>query len=107
LLEAGITTSEQLLLLPEDVVSVIGDMGQARARILRNYAKRIVLPVLGLRGNYEDPEIAVDPEDGRGLCGSQETGADNVDVLEIGSDDSNSNGGDIENITEDDAWHVL
>lgn len=60
MLEAGMVTSEQILLVPEDVLSVIGVMGQARARILRNYAKRVVLPMLGLAGKYEEPEIAWD-----------------------------------------------
>ncbi|KAF8234676.1 hypothetical protein L208DRAFT_1006158, partial [Tricholoma matsutake] len=60
MLEAGMVTSEQILLVPEDVLSVIGVMGQARARILRNYAKRVVLPMLGLVGKYEEPEIAWD-----------------------------------------------
>ena len=41
LFEAGIFSSEQILLCPEDVLYVIGDMGLARARTLRNYAKRI------------------------------------------------------------------
>ncbi|KAG1777587.1 hypothetical protein EV702DRAFT_945908, partial [Suillus placidus] len=48
LLNAGVVSSSQVILLPEDVLSVIGDMGQKRARILRNYAKRTVLPLLGL-----------------------------------------------------------
>ena len=56
LLEAGIFSSEQILLCPEDVLCVIGDMGLAHARILRNYAKHIVLPILGLQGNYEEPD---------------------------------------------------
>jgi hypothetical protein len=59
LLEAGITSSEELLLCPEDVLGVIGHMGLSRARILRNYSKRIVLPALGLQGNYEEPEIGI------------------------------------------------
>lgn len=59
LLEAGITSSEELLLCPENVLGVIGHMGLSRARILRNYSKRVVLPVLGLQGNYEEPEIGI------------------------------------------------
>jgi hypothetical protein len=104
LLEAGIVTSEQLLLLPEDVLCVIGYMGQARARILRNYARRIVLPLLGLRGNYEEPEIVVDPEAKGHGRGCQETGADDiVDISESGSDD----GDDKNSISnEDDTWEV-
>ncbi|KAG1851556.1 hypothetical protein C8R48DRAFT_612642 [Suillus tomentosus] len=57
LLDAGVVLSSQVMLLPEDVLSVIGDMGQKQARILRNYAKRIVLPLLGLISSYEEPEI--------------------------------------------------
>jgi hypothetical protein len=57
LLDAGLVASSQLVLLPEDVLSVIGDIGRKRARTLRNYAKRAVLPLLGLRGTYEQPEI--------------------------------------------------
>jgi hypothetical protein len=52
LLEAGMVSSEQILLVPEDVLSVIGDMGKAHARSLRNYAKRVMLHVLD-----EEPEI--------------------------------------------------
>ncbi|KAG1792603.1 uncharacterized protein HD556DRAFT_1209294, partial [Suillus plorans] len=48
LLDAGVVLSSQVILLPEDVLSVIGNMGQRRARILRNYAKWTVLPLLGL-----------------------------------------------------------
>jgi hypothetical protein len=57
LLEAGIFTSEQILLLPEDVLCVIGFMKRPQARILRNYAKQMVLPLMGLCDNYEEPEI--------------------------------------------------
>ncbi|KAG1882071.1 hypothetical protein F4604DRAFT_1536680, partial [Suillus subluteus] len=48
LLDAGVVLSSQVMLLPEDVLSVVGDMGQKQARILCNFAKRIVLPLLGL-----------------------------------------------------------
>ncbi|KAG2140763.1 hypothetical protein BD769DRAFT_1333934, partial [Suillus cothurnatus] len=57
LLDAGVVSSSQVILLPEDVLSVIGDMGQKRARVLRNYAKHIILPLLGLINSYEEPEI--------------------------------------------------
>ena len=62
LLEAGLFTSEQILLLPEDVLSAINDIGRPRARILRNYAKRVVLPLLGLLRNHEELDIELDPE---------------------------------------------
>ncbi|KAG1742267.1 uncharacterized protein EDB91DRAFT_1028277, partial [Suillus paluster] len=57
LLDAGVVSSSQVVLLPEEVLSLIGDMGQKRARILRNYAKHIVLPLLRLSGAYEETEI--------------------------------------------------
>jgi hypothetical protein len=39
-------------------------MGQRRARILHNYAKRTVLPLLGLVNSYEEPEIPEIPSAG-------------------------------------------
>lgn len=60
LFEAGIFSSEQILLCPEDVLCVIGDMGLARARTLHNYAKRIVLPVFGIQNTYEEPDLTMD-----------------------------------------------
>ena len=57
LLEAGLYTSDQVLLPPKDVLAFIGDMGLARARTLRNYARCLVLPILGLQRNYDEPEI--------------------------------------------------
>ena len=107
LLDAGIVTSEQVLLLPEDVLSVIGYMGQAQARTLRNYARRIVLPIMGLRGNYEEPEIVVDPEVKERGHGCQETGAESIgDIVDIS--ESGSDNGDDKNIVsdEDDTWEV-
>jgi len=58
LLEAGVISSHQVVLLPEEVLCLIGNMGLERARLLRNYAKRVVLPLLGVLGNYDEPEIA-------------------------------------------------
>lgn len=86
MLEAGMVTSEQILLVPEDVLSVIGVMGQARARILRNYAKRVVLPMLGLVGKYEEPEIAWDEAKIDVLA---DTGYANIckEFLELGDSD--------------------
>ncbi|KAG2090411.1 hypothetical protein BD769DRAFT_1679693 [Suillus cothurnatus] len=57
LLDAGVVSSSQVILLPEDVLSIIGNMGQKQARVLCNYAKRIILPLLGLINSYEEPEI--------------------------------------------------
>jgi hypothetical protein len=62
LLEAGLFTSEQILLLPEDVLSAISDIGRPQAKILCNYAKHIVLPLLGLLRNYKKPKIKLNPE---------------------------------------------
>ena len=108
LLEAGIVTSKQVLLLPKDVLCVIGHMGQARARILRNYTKCLVLPALGLQGNYKEPEVDIDPEikpePGHGC---QETGAEFIDEI-FNISESGSNDGDNKNTTsdEDDTWEV-
>ena len=104
LLEVGITTAEQLLLIPKDVLSVIGNMGPARARVLRNYTKHVILPLLGLRGDYKDPKITVDPkaEEDKHTC--QETKAsidDIVDISESGNDDENDKS---TTSNEDDAW---
>ena len=62
-------TSEQILLVPEDVLSIIGIMGVARARILHNYAKRVVLPVLGLSGTHEEPELDINDDIGEPKIG--------------------------------------
>lgn len=65
LLEVGMVTLEQILLVPEDVLSVIGDMGGAHARTLRDYAKGVVLSTLGLTGTHKRPEIDLhDPRNG-------------------------------------------
>ena len=56
--EAGLVSSSHLVMLPEDVLCVVGNMGKVRARVLRNYAKRSVLPLLGLKDNYDEPEIS-------------------------------------------------
>jgi hypothetical protein len=61
-------------MLPEDVLCVIGNIGKTRARVLRNYAKRSVLPLLGLRGNYDDPEIASpDKANGNAIAAVEDT----------------------------------
>ena len=54
----GLVSSCQVVLPPEDVVSVISNMGAKKARILCNYAKHAVLPLLGLQGTHDDSEIA-------------------------------------------------
>ncbi|KAG6912840.1 hypothetical protein DXG01_011624, partial [Tephrocybe rancida] len=55
--DAGIASSDQIILLPKEDLEVIGGMGPEAARMLRNYAKRLVFSLLGFTGNYDDPEI--------------------------------------------------
>ncbi|KAF8876599.1 hypothetical protein CPB84DRAFT_1828973 [Gymnopilus junonius] len=57
LAEAGITSSHQILLLPENVLCVAANLKASQARTLRNHTRRIILPLLGLNGNYDEPEI--------------------------------------------------
>ena len=54
--EAGVSSSEHILLADPTVLALVGNMGTQKAIVLRNYAKRIVLPVLGLRGTYQEDE---------------------------------------------------
>lgn len=58
----GFFTADQVLIPPESVLMFLGDMGLARARALCNYARRLVLPILGLPGNYDQPEIDLDQQ---------------------------------------------
>ena len=75
----------QVVILPEDVVSVIGNMGEKKARILHNYAKCIILPLLRIQGNHDDPEIASPTKDTEGK-GIMESGLCQVgDLWDIGS----------------------
>ncbi|KAG6914522.1 hypothetical protein DXG01_016787 [Tephrocybe rancida] len=53
LLAEGISSSDQIILSPEEVLRHINDMGLAFALMLQNYAKRIVFPLLGLRGGFD------------------------------------------------------
>ncbi|KAG1811050.1 hypothetical protein EV424DRAFT_1327815 [Suillus variegatus] len=104
LLDAGVVLSSQVMLLPEDVLSVIGDMGQKQARILRNYAKQIVLPLLGLVNSYEEPEApsagtqnkgkerAIETEYDLWQEGESEYGSSEYDEYE--SDDETEGGGE-------------
>ena len=46
--EAGVSSSEHILLADPTVLALVGNMGTQKAIVLCNYAKRIVLPVLGL-----------------------------------------------------------
>ena len=56
--EAGLVSSSHLVMLPEDVLCVVGNMGKVRARVLCNYAKCSVLLLLGLQDNYDEPKIS-------------------------------------------------
>lgn len=82
-------------------------MGPARARVLCNYTKHIVLPLLGLQGNYEEPEITIGPKVKEDEHTCQETKGsigDIVDISESGSDNEND-----KNTTsnDDNLWDAL
>ena len=51
-------SSSHLVMLPEDVLCVVGNMGKAQARVLCNYVKHSVLPLLGLKDDYDEPKIS-------------------------------------------------
>ena len=60
-------------------------MGAKKARILCNYTKCAVLPLLGLQGNHDDLEIASPMKDTEGK-GIMESGLCQVgDLWDIGS----------------------
>jgi hypothetical protein len=54
--EAGVNSSEHILLADPTVLALVGNMGTQQATVLRNYAKRVVLPVLGLQETYQEDE---------------------------------------------------
>ncbi|KAG6904887.1 hypothetical protein DXG01_006457, partial [Tephrocybe rancida] len=56
LLDAGISTSDRIVLSAEDCLANVGEMGQARARVLQDCAKRIVFPLLGLKSYSSEGE---------------------------------------------------
>jgi hypothetical protein len=90
LTEAGLVLSSHLVMLPEDVLCVIGDMGKGRARVLRNYAKRSVLPLLGLQGNYDDPEIpSPDKGDGHAIIEVEDSARED-DLWQLEDEDEES-----------------
>lgn len=60
LYEAGLISSDQILLLTEDALGVIGDMGVAHAQILQNHARCLIFPLLGFQNTYARPELAID-----------------------------------------------
>jgi len=52
--EAGVNSSEHILLADPTVLALVGNMGAQQATVLRNYVKCVVLPVLGdLSGGCE------------------------------------------------------
>ena len=60
--EAGVYSSEHILLADSTILAFVGNMGARQATVLHNYTKRVVLPVLGLRGTYqEDENVDDDP----------------------------------------------
>ena len=71
---------------------VAADISEPQARTLRNYARRIVLTFLGLKGMYDEPEINTQVED-VGHAGVTEDGS--------GEDDADS---ETDKENEDDAW---
>ena len=57
LMDAGLSTSADILILEESALTAIGNMGWPHAQALHNFAKRLVLPVLGMNGSYQEPEL--------------------------------------------------
>jgi hypothetical protein len=97
LVMAGLFTADQVLVPPESVLMFLGDMGLARARALRNYARRLVLPILGVQDNYDQPEIDLDQQTDKThshevASGENEEGSENSDDgSENGDESSNEN----------------
>lgn len=103
----------------------LGDMGLARARTLCNYARCLVLLILGLLGNYDQPEINLDQQtdemhshkvaSGENLHNKEDSGEDdegsekndegseNYEVSENG-ENSDKNSDCTEEIGERDGW---
>ncbi|KAM6497032.1 hypothetical protein JOM56_007505 [Amanita muscaria] len=58
LLDAGLLTSADILILEESALTVIGGMGWPHAWALRNFSKHLTLPLLGMRGlQWLEPEF--------------------------------------------------
>lgn len=62
LLDAGVTRSPQILLIPEDVLCTAINISLPRARILRNHTRRLIMPVLGFHRIYDEPEFELKME---------------------------------------------
>ena len=97
-------SSDQILLLPEDVLAVIGGIGSVRARTLRNYAKRLITPLLGFQLNWEKPEL--DKDDGFDALKWDADNNDVVDVLdsEVGKLDEKQDDIEGKDEDEDEYW---
>ncbi|KAG6906433.1 hypothetical protein DXG01_013969 [Tephrocybe rancida] len=52
LLAEDITSSDRIVLSPEEILGGIENMGLASAHMLQDCAKWIVFPLLGLQGKY-------------------------------------------------------
>ena len=61
-MEAGVYSSKDILLADPTVLALIENMGAWQATVLHNYAKHVILPILGLQGTYqEDENVDEDP----------------------------------------------
>lgn len=79
-LDAGITESPQILVLPEHVLCVVGELDLFHVRILRNYTRRIILPLLGFANTYDDPV----PEPAEDQFSDSQDDADSADCDDEG-----------------------
>lgn len=75
--EAGIYSSEHILLADATVLALVGNMGTRQATILRNYAKRVVLPVLRLKYTYQEEE-----DENQDMATVAQTGKQRLDLGE-------------------------
>ena len=81
---SGVKDSCQLLLMPEEVLSITGNIGLPQIRNIWNIARQIILPRLGFQGVYNEPEL-------QDLEGADEEGhdseEDNDGVMESKSEE--------------------
>ena len=92
LVSAGINDSSQILLLPEDVLCVAAYISQPQARIIRNYARCIVMSRLGFKGTYDEPKFETETEGKEnGENGSGEEDSEPEDDTEDENEDDASN----------------
>ena len=64
---SGVTDSCQLLLVPEEVLSIAGNISLPQIRIIRNVARQMLLPRLGFRGTYNKPEFSEFKDENEGV----------------------------------------